>query len=261
MFGVDDLSKEGNRFGITADEFINAAFTHWQENRYNQERYFPTIDEAIMGNNGTSSSGSYMPICYNDMVLHDFSNKTNAQDRFLPCVCGDQFGNETTQFLHEAGLYQWTDADKGKNIAESCVRSFQTDLYRPVPSYLSLCGLGYHFPVRGDKELGIPRDHRHRIGDGSDYYCDDLLQQATELAERGTSDVDLDCTLCLSDTGRAIMKLQRSYVHHNSADAYWVYRSFKGLCAANCEYWYRDGNNTDTLEGIWDEWEKGSDST
>lgn len=111
-------------------------------------------------------AGSYLPICYNDMVLHDFSNKTNMQDRFLPCVCGNQFGNETAAWIHEAGIDQWVDAKNGKNIAESCQRSFQTDRYRPVPAFLAFCGLGYHYPVRGDKKLGIPRDHHHRFGNG-----------------------------------------------------------------------------------------------
>ena len=97
MFGLDVLSDPNNQFGITAVEFINGSFAHWQRNRYNGDRFFPTIDKIISGSNSSSSSGSYLPVCSNDMVLHDLSKSMKlawwwGRERYLPCVYDDTLG-------------------------------------------------------------------------------------------------------------------------------------------------------------------------
>lgn len=242
MFGINELSKPNNRFGIMADEFVNAAYKRWQQNHYSQENFFPTIDEAINGTKAMSSSGSFMPVCYNDAHLHDISDKHSKQVKYLPCICGDQFGNETTEFLSEAGINQWVDAEGGKGIAEACQRSFNLDATRTVPSYLAICGLDWHFPVRGDKKLGIPRDRHHRFGKGHDYYCDAVHEQATGLAAKGMAAKDLDCEICNSDTGMAIRHLQRSFVHHNGGDSFWNLNNFNRSCTDECWPNIRDKN-------------------
>ena len=53
MFGLDVLSDPNNEFGITAGEFINGLFAHWQRNRCNGDSFFPTIDEIISGSNSS----------------------------------------------------------------------------------------------------------------------------------------------------------------------------------------------------------------
>ena len=103
------LSDPNNEFGITAGEFINGSFAYWQRNRCNGDSFFPTIDEIISGSNSSSSSGSYLPVFFNDMVLHDLSKSMKlagwwGRERYLPCVCGDTLGNETISWLNEAGL-------------------------------------------------------------------------------------------------------------------------------------------------------------
>lgn len=235
MFGLDVLSNPDNEFGITATEFVNASFVHWQQTHYAPNEYFPTIDEVISGKAGSTTSGSYLPICYNDMPLADFTNKTNMIDRVLPCICGDAFENETAAWMHDAGISQWVDADDGRNIAETCQRSFQTQMYRPVPSFLAICELGYHYPVHGDKKIGIPKDHHHRLGDGPDYYCKEVAKLASDLTEKGMDQESVDCEVCDSETGKAIMKQQRGFVHHNGADPHWNRYNFQHACKYWCD--------------------------
>lgn len=108
---VDD-----NEWGVNANTFLRNSFQHWQENRYDSspEALWPTIEQILSGDKHNTSSGAALPVCYSPQRL---LNDDNA-DKILPCICGDQFGNETKSFFQEANFPSWVAFKDGKGLAE-----------------------------------------------------------------------------------------------------------------------------------------------
>ena len=135
--------------------------------------------------------------------------------------------------MHDADIFNWVDADNGKNIAEACAKSFSTGMAPPVRSFLALCELEYHFLAHEDKGSGFGSKEHHRIGVGTDHHCESLSRLKTEFTAKGLDSKAMNCALCESEARKSIKKEQRSFVHHNGADPHWNRYNFKKVC----QYW------------------------
>ena len=216
MFGLDTLMNENNHWGINAQEFLTNSYNHWRWSRFSPDIMFPTVDQLREGTTSNSTSGAALPVCYSpqSIKLHEPWGDGSA----LPCVCGDEIGNETISFFRETNFRSWVAAEKGKGVAEACQSSFRTDKTLPVQAYLAFCHLGWHFPVEDDKHShNSTNKGKHRFALGADVMCEQAEKEAREVMERGGSSTDVNCNLCwLSQTGKTIKENQRSYVHHKT---------------------------------------------
>ena len=211
--------NEDNKWGINAAEFLTQSYNHWQWSRYQPEIMFPSIHQLREGTSSNSTSGAAVPVCFSSQPIHSYKKKNNL-DKALPCICGDDFGNETISFFREASFESWVALEGGKGLAEACQTSFEIDETWPVPAYLAYCYLGWHFPVEADKHnASNPDRKKHRFAWGADVMCEYVDEEVQEVLKRGGSSLDVNCHLCwLSEIGRTIKKNQRSYVRRHYTD-------------------------------------------
>ena len=230
MFGLDDLMNDENHWGTNAEEFLTHSYNHWQWSRFRPDIMFPTVDQLREGKSSNSTSGASVPVCYSPQPIQSYNEEHN-RDKALPCICGDEMGNETTSFFRETNFQDWVAIEGGKALAEACQTSFQVDKTRPVEAYLAFCHLGWHFPVESDKDsLNSSNEGKHRFGMGADVMCEQAEQEVQDIIRRGGSMTDVNCYLCwLSKIGKTIKDNQRSYVHHGTLDHRNKY-NFKKVC-------------------------------
>lgn len=212
MFGLDTLMNDDNHWGTNAEEFLTNSYNHWQWSRFSPGIMFPTVDQLREGTTSNSTSGAALPVCHSPQPI--------VGGGALPCVCGDEMGNETISFFRETSFQSWVAVEGGKGVAEACQQSFETDRTWPVQAYLAFCYLGWHFPVEADKHShNSTNKGKHHFAMGADVMCEQAEKEAREVMERGGSSFDVNCNLCwLSQTGKTIKENQRSYVHHSTFD-------------------------------------------
>ena len=220
MFGLDTLMNEANHWGTNAREFLTHSYNHWQWSRFHREIMFPTIDQLREGTMSNSTSGAAVPVCYSPQPVQSYETHVDNLDKALPCICGDDVGNETVSFFREANFQSWVAVEGGQGLAMACQTSFEVDGTGPVQAFLAFCHLGWHFPVESDKHSSDSGNGRkHRFGNGTDVMCEQAEKEAQEVIKKGGSITDVNCNMCwLSDTGKTIKKNQRSYVRHDWND-------------------------------------------
>ena len=215
LFGLEQFVQPQYQSDLELQGFLNASFMHWQEYRLNQEFdvLFPTIDDLI-DDKVSSTSGSFLPVCYSEfMAPQNFELRGHMNDRALPCICGNSFGNETMTFFREAGFDTWVAAGKGQGLATACQESMTNLAAPPVQTFLALCQLGWHFPLKTDS-------HHHQVQRGKDQHCDAVAAEAKDIIDGGGSSWDLNCKICYtSKTGEAIKNSQLEY--YDRKDVSW----------------------------------------
>ena len=230
MFGLDELMKKDNHWGTNATIFLNQSYSHWQWSRYRSDILFPSVEQLRDNKTSDSTSGAAVPLCYSSQPIKSY-NKLRNQDKALPCICGDEMGNETISFFRETNSQSWVAVEGKKGLAEACQTSFEIGQTWPVQAYLAFCYLGWHFPVHADKhDVNSTNGGKHRFGFGADVLCNQTKQEVQEIISIGGSNMDVNCHLCWqSDVGKRIKENQRSYVHHSTLDHHNKY-NFKQAC-------------------------------
>ncbi len=214
MYGLNDLVKPDNDWGLTIQDFSAESFIHWQQYRYSQNPVdlFPTVDE-VLSDKVTTSSGSYLPVCYSDVILpHDSGSNREDKNRIhksafrLPCICGDREGNETELFFREVRMDKWVknkNTDDREGLAFACQLSLSHVKGPPVSTFLTLCNNGWHLPNHGER--------RHRMNGARDKHCDAVKAEKDALLAQGYSFEKMNCHICFSTPiGKAIMHSQRT---------------------------------------------------
>ena len=228
MFGLNELNNTKD-WGVNASEFITASYHHWQWSRYGPDLLFPTV-EQLLGKPYDSTSGVALPVCFSSQPVQDYHLWFNI-DKALPCICGDELGNETMHFFQEANFASWVSFESGKGLADACQTSFEIDKTLPVQVFLTYCQFGWHFPVHDDEHnKNATNGGHHKFGLGRDDMCDDAKKEALEIVERGGTITDVNCHLCwISETGKTIKENQRHYVHSKATDPHNHY-NFNEAC-------------------------------
>lgn len=126
MFGLEKLMNEDNHWGTDAKDFLLHSYNHWQWSRYHTDVLFPTVDQLRLGDAANSTSGASVPVCFSPQPIHSYHKHHNL-DKALPCICGDEMGNETLSFFREAQFDSWVAFGAGKGLAEACQTSFEID--------------------------------------------------------------------------------------------------------------------------------------
>ena len=209
LYGAEALMQPGNPWDVDLDNFLQASFERWQKSRYAPGTMMPSLDELRDGE-VTSTSGSFIPVCY-DPLIKPGNFDIKKESKVMPCACGSIYGNETKAFFREAGFGNYIEADRA--LGDRCFRDLQGVGAPPLEMYMTLCELGYHWPLlgkTGEMVVGY-------ITLGEDPHCGQVRQwvtdRKTESQGRMTKE-ELNCKLCfLSDVGKAIKEEQLHAVY------------------------------------------------
>ena len=204
LYGLHDLVQPDNDWNLALQDFVSGSFKHWQDHRFDQqdENLFPTVGE-ILSMQATSSSGSFLPVCYSELMPPvDMQDKDEVHD--LPCVCGNDRGNETKLFFKEAGFDNWVGNQDGHGVAVACQREMDNTEIPPVTAYLELCDNGWHFPL----------DYEHGdLQKGADEQCDQVRSLQASLLEQGHDTRNINCRICFdTPVGALIMASQKNKI-------------------------------------------------
>lgn len=207
LYGLYDLLKTDNDWDVNLYDFLSESFRHWQDHRFDRrdENLFPTVDE-LLTLEATSSSGSFLPVCYSE-VLPPAAVSDADRLNHLPCLCGNDLGNETRSFFKEDGFDQWVANKDGYGVAGQCLRRMgQTAVpLPPLLSYLELCDNGWHF--------ALEQEHHHRLGQGADDQCDKVRELQTTMLEQGHDYHTINCRICFdTPVGALIKESQKHFV-------------------------------------------------
>lgn len=201
LYGLHDLLTADNDWNLELQDFVSESFKHWRDHRFDQkdESLFPTVDELLRAP-ATSSSGSFLPVCYSELVLPvNMSNKKTLHDP--PCFCGNEHGNETQLFYKEANFDKWVGNHDGHALAAKCQETMGEKRIPPVTAYLQLCEHGWHFPLAHE-------DGTHLL-QGADDQCDTVRALQASLTEQGHDDHNINCRICFdTPVGALIMTTQ-----------------------------------------------------
>lgn len=220
LYGLYDLLKIDNDWNVSLQDFVTQSFKHWQEHRFDQQdqNLFPTVSELFSGKSSTSS-GSFLPVCYSDLIKPtDMSNEKQMHQ--LPCLCGDERGNETQLFYKEAGFEKWVGNADGNGLANLCQNTMGDNGVPPVTAYLELCDDGWHFPLNYERGTTLHK--------GADDQCEKIRDLRDTMMDLGHDDRTINCRICFdTPVGILIKQSQTVSITHMSTRSYY---SFKGAC-------------------------------
>lgn len=202
LYGLYELLKPSNDWNLNLRDFVSTSFKHWQDHRFDQrdQNLFPTVDE-ILTVQATSSSGSFLPVCYSELTP-PVSLSDNKAVHELPCVCGNNRGNETKLFYKEAGFDKWVANKDGKGVALACQLSMSKKHLPPLLVYLLLCDINWHFP--------LAYENGSELQPGAEDQCDKVRELQTTLRKQGHDDHNINCRICFdSPVGSLIKQTQQ----------------------------------------------------
>ncbi|KAG8528408.1 uncharacterized protein KY384_007326 [Bacidia gigantensis] len=213
LYGMDALKDNNNQFNYTLADIRNISFDTWQRERYN-----PTED-ATMGTTMMdllpqdpvqSTRYGGLGVCMSHIAPDDFTQKHNS-DKVLPCYCGDEYGNETLQFLDSMNIQGWVNYspdrnDSGIGVSEACQTTFNHDHTNPLQAFLAHCKLENHYPRNDDPG---PRERPLMFAREPDPQCPDI-----ELAFRTNRILDHDlhnatCYACFVSEAGVKLKIHQ----------------------------------------------------
>ena len=220
LYGLHDLLKSSNQWNVDLQDFVSASFKHWQDHRFDQtdENLFPTVDE-ILTMQSTTSSGSFLPVCYSELMP-----PVNMLDRKvvheLPCVCGNDSGNETELFFKEAGFDHWVanHGQDGRGVAAKCQSEMGNGKLPPVTGYLELCDNGWHYPLAEEKD--------NQLHQGADDQCDKVRELQAALLAKGHDSHNINCRICFDTSVGSLIKASQALSitgkdHLSSSASFW----------------------------------------
>ena len=148
---------------------------------------FPDINQLGEGTSSNTTSGASVPVMYSPQPIKGLWEYQNLKE-LLPCICGDEIGNETMRVFRETNFQSWVAVEGGKVLAEACQTSFQIDETWPVQAYLAFFHLRWHFPTESDKHSADSTNAwKHRFGMGADVMCEQAEQKGRGDIKRAAS--------------------------------------------------------------------------
>lgn len=234
MFGMEELMNNAEKWKVDGMTFLNSSYHHWKGTRYRKDAdsMFPELGDILSGQQGNSSTGAAVPIAYTPQPLKDLTKKT--RDKTLPCVVGNDLGNETQAFLDAINIESWVGLDGYKGLTMACLNSFAKDHVNPIQTFSMLCNSGFHWPNRGNATLGIPEDKHHQLRNGSDPLCQPFMDEVKKKMDTGMNFKQVTCEMTLANISWTIYEQQKSQVfrpHSKSNPCYWSYQK--------AAWWYR----------------------
>ena len=206
LYGVASLPK----YNYSLEELSQRSYNNWEQRRYQSFDEYPDgnvmpkeIFESVMPEG--------LPVCFSDMRPTPFVHRDDNDDKLLPCICGDHYGNETNVALEKLWMPIWPGYRNKTGLAGTCQTSFEKAKSGPVPMFEVYCNMGEHWPLNGEENNDFQA--------GADPLCQEFLEERKTLSEMHTLD-EVNCVMCENDIGKRIKEAQQGRWGHGELDAH-----------------------------------------
>lgn len=175
VYGLNEISYDADTWGIEIQAFLKASYDNYKTNGFRYVPELPSTDQLFNGEM-TPTTGSYLPVCDSYLGLPKRDPHSG-----IPCMCGDEYGSETTQFWTAANFDSWAatkvegqwQTEKGPPyLCKSDMSIAQTP---PVAYFINMCNLGWRWPtVTDDNDL---------LMKGPDSHCEEFKYEARVIKD------------------------------------------------------------------------------
>ncbi|KAI4255944.1 MAG: hypothetical protein LQ352_002329 [Teloschistes flavicans] len=203
VYGLDEIAKPDNDWGIQVRAFLEASYDHYKTNGFQNGQMLPSAED-LFDDEVETTSGSYLPVC-DSHITHKESKVSG-----IPCMCGNEYGSDTAKFWEEANFASWKavqingDLETKKGPPYLCKNDMAYERTPPVAYFLNMCNMDWRWPTKKDDAHLDDNLYLHK---GADPLCglfkeevDKFKQdQAAGALEPGVMP-NLDCYMCYQST-------------------------------------------------------------
>ena len=154
LYGIEYLDRNE-----LTKEFILGSYRNWRDVRYGNNPELPHVSETDRFLKATHRD--FLPVCFSRAMPPRDMKKPGAEDnaQTLPCVCGNDLGNETMVFFRETNMDVLLNGETNDALMRACQWGADEQGVLPSLMFKMQCDIGYHWPVHGDK-----RSHHMNYG-------------------------------------------------------------------------------------------------
>ncbi|KAL8992666.1 MAG: hypothetical protein Q9169_006926 [Polycauliona sp. 2 TL-2023] len=188
VYGIDAISYDANPWGIEIQGLLKDSYDNYKKNGFRTDPTIPSADQ-LFHDSLTPAAGSFLPVC--DSYLGPPKNDGGFSG--IPCMCGDEYGGETTQFWTAAGFDKWA-ATKVEDVREVhkgppylCKNDMAIAQTLPVPYFINMCNLDWRWPQVTDYNQFV-------LMKGRDSRCEAFIEEAQNVKYNLV--LDVNCNLC-----------------------------------------------------------------
>ncbi|KAL8871439.1 MAG: hypothetical protein Q9174_002727 [Haloplaca sp. 1 TL-2023] len=193
LFGDDKLAKPDNEWGIQLEAFLKASYDNYKRNGFQVLPALPSPDN-LFEDRVTSTSGAYLPVCDSKLI----NDVRRGEESEIPCMCGDEYGSETTQLWDAMEFETWDamrlddpETEDKRGPPFECRNDMAIQRVWPVKYYLNLCNMGWHWPTKQDQDdFDRSGDHLYKP---EDQYCKEFREEVDAFAG---DEKALNCHMC-----------------------------------------------------------------
>ena len=146
LYGLDWLDRND----LTM-EFIMGSYVNWRDFRYGNNPELPRVPEhdRLL----KAVQGDFLPVCFSRAMPPRSMDNPGAEDnrQTLPCVCGNDVGNETMVFFRETNMDVMLNGEKNDALIRACQWGADEQEVLPSLTYIMQCDIGFHWPYHGEK--------------------------------------------------------------------------------------------------------------
>ena len=221
LYGRDILADTNNKYGIDLNHYLHASYRHYLKHHTHDGPAWRPLDDGLSRED--KYFGAALPTCYTEFTrlvsttIRYKTERNKVEANYLPCTCGNIYANETTAFFLNSGLSLNSEPT---GYGDRCMRNMDHVKTPAVSAFLTMCELGYMWPIKGHdplEEIHHARDpHCNRFKEAIVRYktLGVPARPGWPAKKRVTDDYEIACRLCWeSSVGRDIAFLQQPVVY------------------------------------------------
>lgn len=201
VYGMDQL--ENGLWNVRIEDMLSQSYRNYAEST-GSGTALPNVTEFLenpLDSPKGRAAGFRIPVCKSALMQTGDFSKHGRKNRLFPCSCGNNYSNETAEFLAAASFS--TDSHK-KELLRRCPKQLNKMVPLPVEHYLALCALSVRWPSR--------RETRS-IKAGADFGCLKVRQGVDDLIADGKSWTTINRWFCTESVeGITVRREERNWV-------------------------------------------------
>ena len=145
LYGLDYLESHNLTW-----EFLHGSYRNWEDFRYSNNPEVPTASET--DRRIKAAQGNFLPVCFSRAMPPRKMGTPRAEEdaQTLPCICGNDLGNETMVFFRETNMDVMLNGPNNDALIRACQWGADEQEVLPSLTFIMQCDIGYRWPLQSD---------------------------------------------------------------------------------------------------------------